>query len=233
MNNLNNLNNLLVVISGPSGSGKSTIIKNLLERRNNAEQISTYTTREPRVGESREKQYKFISDREYLELLKSNKLMACSKIENDYYGMPVLEDKLNENNNKDLLIDMGVSGGLEIKEKFPETVMIYVIPETEEQLLRQRGARGKTRQSRGLKQIERIMESKSYDWLVINGDLEETIGNIENILDFMRKKKFGDIGEEERKIYREKLGKLVFLNEKNIKFLNDFYNRDKEERTNE
>lgn len=223
------MNNLLVVISGPSGSGKSTIIQNLLRNRNNARQISTYTTRNPRAGEIDGEQYNFISPKEYLDLLNANKLMACSKIENDYYGMPLLEDKLEENNNKDLLIDMGVSGGLEIKEKFPETVMIYVIPKTEEQLLRQRGDRGKTRQSRGVKQIQRVLKTRKYDWLVINENLEETIQNVEEILNFMRKRRFGDISNDEMRVYKGTLKGLLFLDEQNIKFLTDFYDRDKEE----
>ncbi len=223
------MNNLLVVISGPSGSGKSTIIQNLLRNRNNASQISTYTTRSPRVGEIHGEQYNFISSKEYLELLNANKLMACSKIESDYYGMPLLEDKLGENDNKDFLIDMGVSGGLEIKERFPETVMIYVIPKTEEQLLRQRGDRGKTRQSRGIKQIQRVLKTKKYDWLVINENLEETIQNVEDILNFMRKRKFGNISNDEMRAYKRTLKGLLFLDKQNIDFLNDFYNRDKEE----
>lgn len=223
------MNNLLVVISGPSGSGKSTIIQNLLRNRNNASQISTYTTRSPRAGEINGEQYNFISPKEYLELLNANKLMACSKIESDYYGMPLLEDKLEENDNKDFLIDMGVSGGLEIKERFPETVMIYVIPKTEEQLLRQRGDRGKTRQSRGIKQIQRVLKTRKYDWLVINENLEETIQNVEDILNFMRKRKFGNISNDEMRDYKRALKGLLFLDEQNLDFLNDFYNRDKEE----
>lgn len=223
------MNNLLVVISGPSGSGKSTIIQNLLKNRNNARQISTYTTRSPRVGEIDGEQYNFISPKEYLDLLNENKLMACSKIESDYYGMPLLEDKLEENNNRDFLIDMGVSGGLEIKERFPETVMIYVMPRTEEQLLRQRGDRGRTRQSRGIKQIQRVLKTKKYDWLVINENLEETIQNVEDILNFMRKRKFGNISNDEMRAYKRTLKGLLLLDKQNIDFLNDFYNRDKEE----
>lgn len=59
-------------------------------------------------------QYNFISKREYLTLLNDDKLMACSKIEKDFYGMPLLEDILQEGDNIDYLIDMGVSGGRKI-----------------------------------------------------------------------------------------------------------------------
>ena len=118
------LDNLVVVISGPSGSGKSTVIQEILLKKKNTARISTYTTRKPRVGEIDGRQYNFISPKEYLKLLNEKKLMACSRIEHNYYGMPLLEEKLQENNGMDLLIDMGVSGGLEIKEQYPETIMI-------------------------------------------------------------------------------------------------------------
>ena len=59
------------------------------------------------MGEIDGRQYNFISPKEYLKLLNEKKLMACSRIEHNYYGMPLLEEKLQENNGMDLLIDMG------------------------------------------------------------------------------------------------------------------------------
>ena len=187
------LDNLVVVISGPSGSGKSTVIQEILSKKKNTAQISTYTTREPRVGEIDGRQYNFISPKEYLKLLNEKKL----------------------------------SGGLEIKERYPETIMIYLIPKTEEQLLKQRGNRGKIRQERGIKQIEEVLKSRKYDWLVVNEKLQETVENVEIIMDFMRKKKFGKISKDEMKWYKSKLKGLIFFEKENIEFLTKFYNRDR------
>ena len=83
-------------------------------------------------------------------------------------------------------------------------------------------------QESALKKIERILETRKYDWLVINGSLEETIEKVELILNFMRKRRFGDISNDEIKFYKKELGGLVFLNAQNIEFLTNFYNRDKE-----
>lgn len=222
------MSNVLIVISGPSGSGKSTVIKNLLARRSNAKQISTYTTRPPREGEKNGEQYNFISKREYLTLLNENKLMACSKIENDFYGMPLLEDRLQEGENIDYLIDMGVSGGLEIKERFPQTIMIYLIPETQEQLLIQRGDRGKTRQARGLKQIEKVTDSKKYKWLVRNGDLDRTLEKVEAIIDYTRKRRLGKLSPEDLVKSKDILTGLILSSAENIEFLRNFYNIERE-----
>ena len=222
------MSNLLIVISGPSGSGKSTVIKNLLARRNNAKQISTYTTRPPREGEKNGEQYNFISKREYLTLLNDDKLMACSKIEKDFYGMPLLEDILQEGDNIDYLIDMGVSGGLEIKERFPQAIMIYLIPETQEQLLMQRGNRGKTRQARGLKQIEKVTNSKKYKWLVRNGDLDRTLEHVEDIIDYTRKRKSGKLIQEDLVKSKDILTGLILSSDENTEFLRNFYNNGRE-----
>ena len=158
------MNNLLVVISGPSGSGKGETIKRILSERADFKRISTYTTRQQRDGEKDGEQYNFISCEEYLKLLDAQKLMACSKIENTYYGAPIIDDSIFDKDKQKAIIDIGVSGGMEIKKKNPDAVMIYLIPETEEQLIRQRGNRGKIRQARGIKQIQDLLSSNKYEW---------------------------------------------------------------------
>ena len=216
------MGNLLIVISGPSGSGKSETIKRILNRRKDFERISTYTTRAPRKNEVNGEQYNFITIEEYLKLFDSKSLIACSRIENDYYGAPRI-DKINEEQNKKMIIDIGVSGGIEIKKAYPEAVMIYVIPETEEQLLKQRGNRGKTRQARGIKQIQNLLSSNEYEWLVKNGDIEETVKKVELIVDFINKMKSTGLTKKEEKMYNKLLEKMSIYSPENIKFLEQFY----------
>lgn len=223
------MNNLLVVISGPSGSGKSEIIKRILNRRNDVKRISTYTTRKPRKNENNKEQYNFISIEEYLKLFDSNKLMACSRIENDYYGAPIIDENLNKDNKKAVLIDIGVRGGIEIKKIYPETIMIYLIPETEEQLLRQRGDRGKTRQTRAIKQIQDVLESNQYEWLVKNKNIEDTVKKVELIIDFVHKIKYNGLTDNENKMYNKLLWDMSISSPKNITFLEQFYQIREEE----
>ena len=212
------MNNLIIVISGPSGSGKSEVVKRILKGRKDVSQISTYTTRKPRDGEENSTQYNFISHRQYLELLKNNQLMAGSKIDGEYYGAPILDDVLKKYDNQVFLMDIGVTGGFEIKDKYPETVMIYLIPLTENQLLIQRGNRGKSRQARAKKQIERILSNDKYEWLV---------KNVIDIIDYERDKTLE---------FNENLKSMKFRTKENLEFLQNFYNektnenRDEEER---
>lgn len=223
------LNNLLVVISGPSGSGKSETIKRILNERNDVKRISTYTTRKPRENEKNGEQYNFISIEEYLKLFDSNRLMACSRIENDYYGAPIINERLNEDGKKAILIDIGVSGGIEIKKIYPETIMIYLIPETEEQLLRQRGERGKTRQARAIKQIQNVLESNKYEWLVKNKDIKDTVKKVELIIDFVHKIKCNGLTDKEKKMYNKLLEEMSIYSQMNRTFLEQFYQIREEE----
>ncbi len=222
---------LRVVISGPSGSGKSETIRRILCKREDLKRISTYTTRKPREGEKDGEQYHFISVEEYLKMYDYKKIMACSKIEDTYYGTPIIENSELEKEGKNMILDIGVSGGIEIKKRYPETIMIYLITETEEQLLRQRGNRGKTRQERGIKQIRDLLSSERYEWLVINqeGNLEETVKKVELIIDFVYNKKCNRLTEKEEKMYQKIVEEFSITSSKNRKFLEQFYGVEREE----
>ena len=89
------MDNLVVVISGPSGSGKSTVIQEILSKKKNTAQISTYTTREPRVGEIDGRQYNFISPKEYLKLLNEKKLMVIDNLKLDNFKTKTGVELLN------------------------------------------------------------------------------------------------------------------------------------------
>ena len=86
------INNILVTITGASGAGKSTIIKELVKR--NPEkylQIPTYTTRTLRLGEKQGEQHYFIQKEEYQKLKQKKKMLACSTVENEFYGVPKID----------------------------------------------------------------------------------------------------------------------------------------------
>ena len=106
--------------------------------------------------------------------------------------------------------------------------MIYLIPETQEQLLIQRGDRGKTRQARGLKQIEKVTDSKKYKWLVRNGDLDRTLEKVEAIIDYTRKRRLGKLSPEDLVKSKDILTGLILSSAENIEFLRNFYNIERE-----
>lgn len=217
------MNNILLIIVGASGGGKSTIINNILRSDSQKfKRVSTYTTRHPRTGENNGEQYQFITAEEFLKLQKQDKLLACSKVEDYYYGAPKIDMDKEEYANKCLLIDIGARGAKEIKQEYPNSICVYIIPPTEEQLSSQMQGRSSHRNERNRRQIE---EAKSIcDFLVINKDVQqatEEIKLITAILQRYTKAKGTLVGNDLDFLYGRS-----FYNVYNRKFLSNFFSED-------
>ena len=147
------INNLLVGIIGPSGGGKSTIINKILNKYpQECCRISTYTTREPRPGEKKGEQYNFITKQQYEQLYNSKNLIACSKVNGEYYGAPKINMKSQKFRDKVVLLDMGAKGAKEFKDTYKNSIFIYIIPPNEEILSAQMKNRDSTRMDRNRNQ---------------------------------------------------------------------------------
>ena len=120
------MRNVLFVLSGPSGVGKGTLAKKLIERNPNYALSISCTTRAPREGEVNGKDYFFISKDEFLEKIDSQGFLEYSNHFENYYGTPkdfVLE-KLNTN---DVLLEIDVNGGLNVKKSYDKAVLIMIL----------------------------------------------------------------------------------------------------------
>jgi len=176
----------IIVISGPSGCGKTTICKELIKRNKNFVFSVSYTTRQKRKGEVNGRDYFFVSEQEFLKMIKQKKLVEWAKVYNNYYGTPKKPLLEAINSGKNILLDIDVQGGKNIKKFFPESILIFILPPSFTVLKQRIISRAKDKLEEikiRLKNLEKeIKNSKYYDYFVINDNLEETVKNIELII---------------------------------------------------
>lgn len=177
---------LLAVISAPSGGGKGTILKELFARDENLRLSVSATTRAPRPGEEHGKQYYFLSRKEFEELIAQGKMLEHAEYVGNYYGTPrdPVEEWLSQG--RDVVLEIEVQGGAQVKKLMPECVSIFILPPSMKVLgerLRGRGTEAEeTVQKRLATARQEIPQAREYDYLVFNDRLEDAVEDILAIL---------------------------------------------------
>lgn len=162
----------LFVLSGPSGAGKTTVVTLAMEKRKDLCFSTSVTTRLPRPGEVDGKDYFFISDDEFRRLVEEDMLLEHAEYVSHCYGTPrkYVLDKLEEGIN--VILDIEVNGARQVKEKFPEAVLIFFAPPSLTALRNRLIGRGteteETVNARMKRAEQEYAEADFYDWLVIN-----------------------------------------------------------------
>ena len=174
-----------IVISGPSGVGKGTICNELVKR-NNAWLSVSMTTREMREGEEDGKSYYFITKAEFEQRIKEGKLLEYNIYNDNYYGTPLdkVIEKLEEG--KNVILEIDVNGGHQVKKIYPETILVYIAPPSTEELKRRLHERGtedeETIEKRlAIAEIEKT-QIDDYDYIIVNDILEDALNEVNKIL---------------------------------------------------
>ncbi len=178
---------LLVVMSGPSGVGKGTIRKALFQiPDNNFTYSVSMTTRKPRPGEIHGVDYFFVSRAEFEENIRQGRLLEYAEFVGEYYGTPLsfIEQKLSEG--KEVIIEIEVQGALQVREKMPDAVFIFIVPPSKkalEERLKSRGTEDeKIIQQRLLKAEREYNLAYKYDYIVVNDDVNNAADRIYAII---------------------------------------------------
>ena len=119
---------ILIVVSGFSGAGKGTLMNRLLKEYDDYALSISATTRKPRAGEADGREYFFKTMEEFEKMIAEDALIEYARYVDNYYGTPkaYVEQKLEEG--KDVILEIEIQGALKVKEKFPDTLLLFVTP---------------------------------------------------------------------------------------------------------
>ena len=167
---------LVLIVSGPSGSGKSTLVQKILALPGTMLAVSC-TTRPPRKTENEGKWYNFMSEAEFQQMVARGEFLEYAQVfGKSWYGTPRkwLDEALAQK--KDLVLEIDVQGALQVKQKLPGAVAIFILPPSRAELEKRIRERGQDSEDEIHRRLERarqeMLSYSSYDFAVINDDLE-------------------------------------------------------------
>ena len=177
---------ILTVVSGFSGAGKGTVMKALLNKYDNYALSVSATTRNPRPGEENGREYFFLTESQFEDMIKNDELIEHARYVDHYYGTPkkYVEEKMAAG--KDVILEIEIQGALKVREKFPDTLLLFVTPPSAGELKNRLVGRGTETmdviESRLARAVEEAEGIESYDYLVVNDILEECVEEVHQII---------------------------------------------------
>lgn len=178
---------LLVVLSGPSGAGKGTVLKSLLSGSPSVRLSVSATTRAPRPGETSGKDYFFYTREEFLKMREQGKLLESAEYCGNFYGTPAAPIQKWTEQGMDVVLEIEVKGGAQVRKKRPDSVGIFILPPSLRELegrLRNRKTETEEAIQKRLNEARReILEAEQYDYVVINDQPEQAAEQIRRILE--------------------------------------------------
>lgn len=168
---------LVIIVSGPSGSGKSTLVQRVLELPGTMASVSC-TTRHPRETEASGKCYDFVTEAEFDTMVSRDEFLEYARVFGKHsYGTPKKWLTEARNLDLDLVLEIDVQGAAQVKEKLPESVAVFILPPSRQELERRLRSRGQDSDEEIKRRLSKAQEeiaasSKLYDFCVVNDDVE-------------------------------------------------------------
>ncbi|HTN44052.1 MAG TPA: guanylate kinase [Nitrospiria bacterium] len=177
---------LLLVVSAPSGAGKTTLCREMAHTMPGLRYSISYTTRSPRANEVDGRDYFFITEPEFMQMVARNEFAEWAKVHNNFYGTQADFLKRTMAGGTDVLLDVDTQGAKLLKKRFPDGVFIFVLPPSMAILME----RLRDRQSDTPEEIERrlrvareeIQNFSDYDYIIINDEIKKAIRDLESVI---------------------------------------------------
>jgi guanylate kinase len=194
---------LLLIVSGPSGSGKSTLVQKLLELPGTMPSVS-WTTRPRRATEASGKCYDFVTEAQFNAMLARDEFLEHAQVFGKHsYGTPKKWLEESRRSGRDLVLEIDVQGAAQVKQKIPESVAIFILPPSRQELERRLRSRGQDSDEEIARRLARARDEiaafgKYYDYCVVNDDVERAGREVQSILLALRCKSERRRGQVEK-----------------------------------
>jgi guanylate kinase len=177
---------LLIVLSGPSGSGKNTVCDALKLKNKNIWESISMTSRKPRTGEIDGESYYFVSNKEFEKNINDNKMLEFAKFAGNYYGTPKENIEKHLNDGEDVILVIEIQGALQIKQKIPNALFIFLLPPSMKELKRRLTMRNTETQEKLMERFKtaynEINELSKYNYVIVNDNVDEACDKLGAII---------------------------------------------------
>ncbi|MBE6158130.1 MAG: guanylate kinase [Firmicutes bacterium] len=177
----------LIIVSAPSGAGKDTVVRGVMEKDNHNRWVSvSATSRSPRKGEQNGVDYYFFSKEEFEQKIKEDYFLEYAEYAGNYYGTPkeFIKEKLDQG--IDVILIIEIQGAAIVKQKLPESLLIFIMPPSLKTLVKRLKGRGTDSNDKIIERFhtayKEINEVTKYNYVVVNDKLEEAIEKVDAIL---------------------------------------------------
>ena len=181
---------ILVVVSGFSGVGKGTLMRRLTEKYDDYALSISATTRQPREGEKDGREYFFHTKEEFEKMISEDALVEYACYCGNYYGTPSAYVEEQRNAGRDVILEIEIQGALKIREKFPDALLLFVMPPSAKVLKERLIGRGtesseiiEARLKRAAAEAEGV---ENYDYMLVNDDLEVCVEEMHSLISCQR-----------------------------------------------
>jgi guanylate kinase len=182
----------LFVVAAPSGAGKSSLVKSLLELDSHLVVSISHTTRKPRGQEQDGREYHFIDELTFRSMVDAGEFFEWAEVHGNLYGTSRTEVRTRVAGGQDVVLEIDWQGALQIKQLFPNAVLIFILPPSYEELAQRLNRRGEDHpeviEQRLMNARHEVAQAKHFDFVIINGLFETAVFDLKTVVHSQRLK---------------------------------------------
>ena len=180
----------LFVVAAPSGAGKSSIVKALLEMDSRLGVSVSHTTRPPRGQEQEGREYHFVSEPAFRAMVAAGEFIEWAEVHGNLYGTSHAAIDSRVSQGHDVVLEIDWQGALQIKQLFPDTVLVFILPPSWEELAQRLNRRGEDHPDviaqRLINARHEVAQAKHFDFVIINSLFETAVFDLKTIVHSQR-----------------------------------------------